>query len=394
MANRRSLSEESFLYHLYDILTSKASSDDRIDVAVPLLKKRLGEDGDVKIRAEGDHFSAASVKERRGQTTKRTLIGESAAMRVVYTAIDRVGPSQATVLLRGESGTGKELVARALYKRSGRRDRPFVSVHCAAVPEALIESTLFGHERGAFTGATQMRTGQLEQASGGTLFLDEIGDIPLNVQIKLLRVLQEREFERVGGTKTIHVDVRVIAATHRDIERMIRVGTFREDLYYRLNVVPIVLPTLRDRQEDILPLIEHFLVQFNAQNKRQIHLGDDILRWLGAYHWPGNVRELQNCVERLVVMSESNLVTLKSIPGSLKPYFENMRGVLSMHSVRDTTPTSDQGLPARLDAIERDRMKDALDQSGWVKTKAARNLGLTPRQIAYKMHKYGLTRSH
>ncbi len=390
MANRRFLTEETFLHHLYEILTSKESPDDRIDLAVPLLRKRLGEDGDAKARLDGVDINGTRAKEKRNQTTKRALIGESTAMRAVYAAIDRVGPSQATVLLRGESGTGKELVARALYKGSGRRDRPFVSVHCAAVPEPLIESTLFGHERGAFTGATQMRTGQLEQASGGTLFLDEIGDIPLSVQVKLLRVLQEREVERVGGSKTIPVDVRIIAATHRDIERMVRVGTFREDLYYRLNVVPIVLPTLRDRQEDIFPLIEHFLVQFNAQNKRRIRFGDDILRLLGSYHWPGNVRELQNCVERLVVMSESNLVTLKSIPGSLKPYFENMRGVLSMHNVREATPTSDQGLPARLDAIERDRMKDALDQSGWVKTKAARHLGLTPRQIAYKMHKYGL----
>ena len=390
MMSRRLQSDEQLFQQIYELLTSTASPKKRIDSAVPLLRNRLGRNKVVKDRLNSDDSNSESIEGKTDQPTTRRLIGHSPAMQAVYAAIDRVGPSQATVLLQGESGTGKELVARALHKGSGRGDKAFVSVHCAAVPEPLIESTLFGHERGAFTGANQMRIGQLEQASGGTLFLDEIGDIPLNAQVKLLRVLQEREFERVGGSKSIKVDVRIIAATHRDIEGMVRVGTFREDLYYRLNVVPMVLPALRDRPEDILPLIEHFLFRFNSQHKRRIEFGGDILTLLSSYHWPGNVRELQNCVERLVVMSESHLVTLKSIPGSLKPYFENMRGVLSLHNVHQANQINDQGLPARLDAIERDRLKDALDQSGWVKTKAARSLGLTPRQIGYKMHKYGL----
>lgn len=390
MANRRSRSDDQLLQQIFDILTSAASPDERIDLAMPLLTKRLGKSEEARVPSDRGDSSLMRHEEKGDQPTTWALIGESPAMQAVYAAIARVGPSQATVLLQGESGTGKELVARAVHQESGRSDKPFVSVHCAAIPEPLIESTLFGHERGAFTGASQRRIGQLEQASGGTLFLDEIGDIPENVQVKLLRVLQEREFERVGGSKTIRVDVRIIAATHRDIEGMVRAGTFREDLFYRLNVVPIVLPALRDRQDDSLLLIAHFLTQFNAKNKRRIQFGSDVLALLRSYHWPGNVRELQNCVERLVVMSENNLVTLKSIPGSLKPYFENMRGVLSVHQGRDGTPANEQALPARLDAIERERLKDALDQSGWVKTRAARNLGLTPRQIAYKMHKYGL----
>ena len=220
----------------------------------------------------------------------------------IYEAIERVGDSQATVLIRGESGTGKELVAQAIHQASIRAQGPFVPVHCAALPESLIESALFGYERGAFTGAVQMRKGKVDQASGGTLFLDEVGDIPLNTQVKLLRVLQERKYERVGGLTTLPADIRVLAATHRDLEAMVESGTFREDLYYRLNVVPIRIPSLRERKQDIPFLVKHFLDRFNRENRRQVKLGPDVMAMFARYHWPGNVRELQNCIERLVVL--------------------------------------------------------------------------------------------
>jgi Nif-specific regulatory protein len=309
-------------------------------------------------------------------------------MQMIQDSIFQVSQSQATVLVRGESGTGKELVARAIHQASDRRKNRFVSVHCAAVPEALIESTLFGYERGAFTGATQRRVGRLEQANGGTLFLDEVGDIPLSTQVKLLRVLQEREFERVGGHDPLSVDVRVIAATHRDLEVMVMEGSFREDLYYRLNVVPIAIPPLRDRPEDIPVLLEHFLERCNRDNKRVIHFKDDVIQLISAYHWPGNIRELHNCVERLVVMATTDRIALSNIPEPLKPYFDHMRSVRNEAGSRGVPKKSSGTLSSSLDAIEEDRLKDALRQSGGVKAKAGRILGLTPRQVAYKMQKY------
>ena len=207
-------------------------------------------------------------------------------MHAVHAAIQRISLTSATVLLRGESGTGKELAAQRIHLSSARAGQPFVAVHCAAIPETLMESTLFGHERGAFTGASQARKGRLEQAHGGTLFLDEMGDISQATQVKLLRVLQEKEFERVGGGPTLSVDVRVIAATHRHLEAMVRAGEFREDLYYRLNVVPLTLPPLRDRPDDVPLLMTHFLDKVNRDNHRQVHLGKDLIQVMKAYHWP------------------------------------------------------------------------------------------------------------
>ena len=311
-------------------------------------------------------------------------------MQAVYTAIQRVSNSSATVLIRGESGTGKELVAQSIHLSSARAEQPFVAVHCAAVPETLIETTLFGHERGAFTGANQARKGRLEQAHGGTLFLDEVGDIPLSTQVKLLRVLQDKEFERVGSGQTLSVDVRVIAATHRHLEAMVRSGEFREDLYYRLNVVPLTLPPLRARWDDIGPLMTHFLEKFKRANSRDVQLGKDLVDLMSAYHWPGNIRELQNCMERLVVLAETSLIDVRSIPASLTPYFDNMRTVQSQPTPKSSSSASHQTLPARLDAIERDRLREALRKAGWVKAKAARLLGMTPRQIAYRIEKYRL----
>lgn len=321
-----------------------------------------------------------------------SLVGESQAMLEVYQAIRQVSHSQATVLLRGESGTGKELVAKAIHVEGPRANGPFIRLHCAALTETLLESELFGHERGAFTGAVETRKGRFEQADGGTLFLDEIGDIPPATQVKLLRVLQERCFERVGGNRSISVDVRLIAATHRDLEAMVRSGTFREDLYYRLNVVPITLPPLRERAEDVPLLITHFLVRFNRENRRRVSLGDDLLALMSSYHWPGNVRELQNCVERLVVMAERDRMTIDTVPPSLRGYFADMRHVArddrsgGMAAGKERLPLGES-----LQEIERQRLLEALERAGWVQARAARALGLTPRQVAYKMRKYRIS---
>ncbi len=246
----------------------------------------------------------------------------SGKMQDVYKIVERVAESRATVLIRGESGTGKELIARALHYNSQRANKPFVAVSCAALPETLLESELFGHEKNAFTGAATAKPGRFELASQGTLFLDEIGDIPATVQIKLLRVLQEWEFERIGGTKTVKVDVRLIAATNKDLEKAVADESFRNDLYYRLNIVTILLPALRERAEDIPSLVEHFLTKFNKQNGRKINQIDpETLALLLAYRWPGNVRELENVIERAVVLSERNATALTPdlLPMTVQP---------------------------------------------------------------------------
>ncbi|MBI4402166.1 MAG: sigma 54-interacting transcriptional regulator [Nitrospirae bacterium] len=388
------------------VLAGGGSPQQRVDHALELLQHRLrvlrarlvsSESGaevfskPPKRLGGADHSQA---KEATAVTSRHAgLVGHSAAVQQVYQAIERVSHSQATVLLRGESGTGKELVAKAIHLEGPRADGPFIRLHCAAVTETLLESELFGHERGAFTGAVETRKGRFELADGGTLFLDEIGDVPLAIQVKLLRVLQDKCFERVGGSRLVMVDVRVISATHRDLEAMVRAGEFREDLYYRLNVVPIALPPLREREGDIPLLIEHFLARFNRENRRQVRLGHDLLALMGRYHWPGNVRELQNCVERLVVMADSDhdLVTFETIPPSLRGYFADMRQVTGADQGKGGKERAEgQPLGASLQAIERQRLLDALERVGWVQARAARALGLTPRQVAYKMRKYGI----
>lgn len=382
---------------LCSILNGDGSPETRIGQALALLDQeakpgRASEPSSEAFASfpslNGGESVPTSPSVARKKPKAPVLIGNSPAMHAIHAAIQRISLTSATVLLRGESGTGKELVAQRIHRSSARAGQPFVVVHCAAVPETLIESTLFGHERGAFTGASQARKGRLEQAHGGTLFLDEVGDIPLSTQVKLLRVLQDREFERVGSGQTLSVDVRVIAATHRHLEAMVRAGEFREDLYYRLNVVPLTLPPLRDRRDDVRSLIKHFLDKFNRDNGRHIQLGKDLIHVMSAYHWPGNIRELQNCIERLVVLAEAPTVDLQSIPESLATYFDHMRAVRSQAPPQSSTPGSHQTLPARLDAIERDRLREALKKAGWVKAKAARLLGMTPRQIAYRMEKY------
>ena len=305
------------------------------------------------------------------------VIGESGQMQEVLDLVRRVAPSDATVLLRGESGTGKELIAKAIHYASARRNGPLVKVNCAALPETLLESELFGHEKGAFTGAFAMRKGRFEIADGGTLFLDEIGDLPAHLQAKLLRVLQEKEFERVGSNRAITTDVRIITATHRDLEQLMREGRFREDLYYRLNVVTIILPPLRERRQDLPALIEHFLRKFAEKNGKTIQgfsreARDALLR----YDYPGNVRELENLVERAIVLTRDDVVSLGELPLTIK----------------ETRPGADDqtNLSAVVEGMERRMIVEALDAAGGVQTKAADNLGISERALRYKLRKYGL----
>ncbi len=399
MQHDLSKDDDNLITRLGTILEGKDSPETRIRQALALLSQeaetgkapdRSSENSESSpcLKPSGDSPKSSSFQRKKKQSP--VLIGKSTAMQAVQAAIQRVSNTSATVLLRGESGTGKELVAQSIHHSSVRAEQPFVVVHCAAVPETLIETTLFGHERGAFTGASQARKGRLEQAAGGTLFLDEVGDIPLSTQVKLLRVLQDKEFERVGGGETLSVDVRVIAATHRHLEAMIHTGEFREDLYYRLNVVPFTLPPLRARGDDVHLLMTHFLDKFTRDNNRRVQLGKDLVHVMSVYHWPGNIRELQNCIERLVVLAETSLIEVQSIPESLAPYFDDMQTVQSQSTTKSSSPASQHTLSARLNAIERDRLREALKKAGWVKAKAARLLGMTPRQIAYRIRKYQL----
>jgi DNA-binding NtrC family response regulator len=315
------------------------------------------------------------------------LIGESAAMQDVKAVVRRVADSNATVLLLGESGTGKELVAKALRDASARKDKPFVKLHCGALPDTLLESELFGYEKGAFTGAATRKPGRIELADGGTLFLDEIGDVTPHMQVKLLRVLQEREFERLGGTGTVKVDVRFIAATHRDLSAMVQKGDFREDLYYRLNVVPIKLPPLRSRADDIDALTRRFVALHAKANGRKVDIDDAAVARLRAEPWPGNVRQLQNFIERLVVLSDGPTIAERDVVRELGPQSSAATATTA------TTPSSTaQGadLDSALRDAEKAAIQNALAKAGNNRTVAARILGVSRRALYYKLDAYGL----
>lgn len=310
------------------------------------------------------------------------MVGHTQAMRRVFEQVRQVAKWNTTVLLRGESGTGKELVANAIHYHSQRTNGSFVKLNCAALPDNLLESELFGHEKGAFTGAVSRRKGRFEQANGGTLFLDEIGEISPAFQAKLLRVLQEGEFERVGGTATLSVDVRIIAATNRDLEQALKDGEFREDLYYRLNVMPILIPPLRERLEDI-PELACFLVNKIAKrHSRQIEISDSALRSLLRYRWPGNVRELENTLERACIFSSEGVIDNRVID------------MLGINLDTDQLASSEKKSKVDLNdpnMDERDRIIAALEEAGWVQAKAARLLNMTPRQIAYRIQTLNIT---
>jgi transcriptional regulator with GAF, ATPase, and Fis domain len=322
------------------------------------------------------------------------VVGDSPAMKAVYRLTRLVAPTRASVLIVGETGTGKELIAHNIHRLSPRGDGPYVRVNCGALSESLLESELFGHVKGAFTGAINNKTGRFELASGGTLFLDEIGDISLEVQTKLLRVLQEKTFERVGSSEPVKVDVRIIAATHQDLEELTRRGRFREDLYYRLNVLPLQVPPLRERTEDIPELALHFLQQSAQRCRKDVQqIDDDALSALKAYSWPGNIRELENVIERGVVIAEGPVVTLRELPGELLRAVGNV----GLSAVWDEEPTAEGELVlevhvarAERDQRERELMVRALAAAGGNKTEAARSLGLARSTLLSRLKKHGL----
>ncbi len=326
------------------------------------------------------------------------FIGESADAKLVRRLIEQVSPSMATVLITGESGTGKEVVARQIHEASGRKG-PFVAVNCGAIPDNLLESELFGHERGAFTGAVTSRAGRFEQAKGGTFFLDEIGDMPTVMQVKLLRVLEERVIERVGGTKSIPVDVRLIAATHRDLPTRIETGDFREDLYYRLSVFPIEISALRDRPADIPPLVNEFIRRLNAEKSVSLQLADDAMDSLCKYSWAGNVRELANLVERLAVIRPNGIVTAADLPwpiadrpapGEDSPEIVDDQLVPMDAAHAMNLPNDGIDLKQYLARIEQDMITQALADSGGVVQRAAQLLGIGRTTLVEKIRRYGL----
>ncbi|MEJ5357867.1 MAG: sigma-54 dependent transcriptional regulator [Desulfobacterales bacterium] len=310
------------------------------------------------------------------------LVFRSPQMAELVNLAGRVAASNATVLLRGESGTGKELFARLIHRLSPRAAKPLIIVNCAALSETLIESELFGHERGAFTGAAQRRIGRFEQADGGTLFLDEIGDVSPAVQVKLLRLIQEGEFQRVGGNQTLRADVRLISATHQDLEAKIAAGAFREDLYYRLNVVSLSIPPLRERREDIPPLVDHFVTRFASENRKAVKgVSREAMDQLLKYDYPGNVRELENIIERAVVLARGELVTTEELPfGRVKAGGEAIPGV----------PPAGQTLRQAVESLERRMIAATLKETGGNQSRAADLLGLSERMLRYKLKKYGL----
>jgi len=355
------------------------------------------------------------------------VVGVSKPMQDVFEQVHKVAPARTTVLLRGESGTGKEVIARAIHNLSPRKSEAFVRVNCAALTESLLESELFGHEKGSFTGAQGQRKGRFEMSHGGTLFLDEIGDISAAFQAKLLRVLQEREFERVGGSTVVKVDVRLILATNRNLERMVQTGEFRSDLYYRINVVSIQLPPLRERRDDIPAMAQYFLERFNKENARTAQFSSTALRVLTSCYWPGNVRELENCVERTATMAPGDIITDLAFPCQgnrcLTQVLHHIERVDAVSPVRLTdipvveVPAAPPKFPASLpddardDAIneldadldhdplpdsngkpegERERLIWAMERCGWVQAKAARLLKISPRQMGYALQKYGI----
>jgi DNA-binding NtrC family response regulator len=323
----------------------------------------------------------------RDQYRLEQLVGVSEPMQQVLEFVQKVADSDSTVMIQGESGTGKELVARMLHFNSQRRDRPLVPVNCGAIPENLLESELFGHEKGAFTGATHARMGRFELAHGGTIFLDEIGEMSLPLQVKLLRVLQEREFERVGGNRTIHVDVRIIAATNQDLEAMVEERRFRQDLFYRLNVIPIVIPPLRERRTDIPLLIDHFLNRFNQSKRTEVvGLDDEALRLLTEYDWPGNIRELENMMERLVVLKKQGILASEDLPQKISR--RSMIPELKEQFIR----LSEDGihLSREVEQYEKHLIMEALRKANGVTSRAAQLLHLNRTTLVEKLKRKGV----
>jgi len=384
----------------FDYLTKPFDKDEVRQIVGKALKTRelAGEEPSAaRLPANTDADSTAEIKDTEG--SRFGIIGASSGLSELYAVLERVADSPTTVLITGESGTGKELVARALHDHSARRGKPFIKVNCAAIPKELIESELFGYERGAFTGAVSSKPGRFELANGGTLFLDEIGEIPVEMQVKLLRALQESEFERVGGIKTMRVDVRLVAATNRGLKKLISQGAFREDLFYRLNVVPIRLPALRERASDTPLLVEHFLKKFNERLKKNvIGIEPEALDLLNAYTWPGNIRELENVMERAVLFCDGQKLRVEDLPSELRGP-SGMSGSIAPATSADANV--DLGnLPAEgglkehvkvaMSRLERDLVSRALKQTNNNVTHAARLLKISRKGLQLKMKELGL----
>jgi two-component system response regulator AtoC len=365
----------------FDFVTKPFDKDEVRQIVAKALKTR-------------DLRAADATPVETGRGVRFGIIGDSPGIADLYAVLERVADTPTTVLITGESGTGKELVARALHEHSGRKDKPFIKVNCAAIPKELIESELFGYERGAFTGAVSSKPGRFELANGGTLFLDEIGEIPIEMQVKLLRALQESEFERVGGIKTIRIDVRLVAATNRDLKKLIAAGTFREDLFYRLNVVPIRLPALRERTTDIPLLVEHFLVKFNERLKKKVEGTEpEASETLASYPWPGNIRELENVIERAVLFCDTAKLRASDLPPEI-------RGIQAMANV--PLPEADlqaalagegglkEHVKVAMSRLERELVSRALQQTTGNVTHAARLLKISRKGLQLKMKELGL----
>ncbi len=331
-----------------------------------------------------------------GDGDRAPLVGGSPAMKAIYDILARVADSPSTVLITGESGTGKELIASALHRGSSRRDRPLIKVNCAAIPKDLVESELFGHEKGAFTGAVSAKPGRFELADGGTLFLDEIGEVPLEMQVKLLRALQESEFERVGGIKTLKVDVRLVAATNRDLAALIAEGRFREDLFYRLNVVPIALPALRERKEDIPLLVQHFIEKYDKRLGKHVErVEDEAMQLLLGYPWPGNIRELENLMERSVLFADGPEILASSLPEALRERTAGppvpIAAVGHIGSISAPGGASMKEIVRQAQAeLERELITRALEETGGNVTRAAKRLQISRKSLQVKMKDLGL----
>jgi two-component system, NtrC family, response regulator HydG len=349
----------------------------RVEKAIEIARERRGAR---KVRARAEALEEDRIREH----DPHGLVGRSEPMRRVLDQVRKVAPTDATVLVLGESGTGKELVARAVHAASGRGEKPFVSVSCAAIPEGLLESELFGHEKGAFTGAVRRKLGRFELAHEGTLFLDEVGEIPPAIQVKLLRVLQERSFERVGGEETVSADVRLVSATNRDLARMVAEGRFREDLYYRLNVVPVRLPPLRERPGDVEELASHFLARVAPRIGRKVTgFAPEAIALLRRHAWPGNVRELENVVEQALVFAEGDLVRPEDLP-------EGIRRAAPSPAL--PVPSGDRSLTDILEDLEEQLILAAYERAKGVKAETARLLGIKPSALYYKLEKYGIVK--
>jgi two-component system, NtrC family, response regulator PilR len=382
------------------VMTAFASTDTAVEAlrlgAADYVHKSPGAANEVRLRVrkemERRHLQRENVLLKRALQTAHSfsnIVGRSEPMLAVFQLIETIAPTNSTVLITGESGTGKELVARAIHVHSLRKDKPFVAVNCGALSETLLDSELFGHMRGAFTGADTNKKGLIEVADKGTIFLDEIGEMSPLVQVKLLRVLQERRFRRLGGTEEVNADIRVIAATNRDLSKMVAGGGFREDLFYRINVIPIRLPALRERVEDIPFLAEHFVGRFAQQmGKRITGISGDALACLKAYPWPGNIRELENAVERAVALERTPAILVDSLPEQVR---ETAPIQLPVNvQAGDGFPEGGIDLEQHVQHIEREYIAEALRRAGGVKVKAAELLGMSFRSFRYYMKKYNL----